>query len=553
VATTLAPPQDAELVLGRYRPLRPLGSGGSGSVWLARDEASGLDVALKIVPREGKPAARAEREAATAARLRHPNCLRAFALAHDERHVYIAYQFVPGQTLRQRMRAGTLDDREAVEAAAQVLDGLAHAHANGVVHRDVKPANVLLEEGDEVHARLSDFGLAQFEEAETLTAQGDVPGTLAYISPERLHGRPATAAADVWAVGVLLWEALAARHPFLTGSPVEMARKIEAGAPPLSQARSDLPAPLVKLLGKALAPEPARRPPADRLAAGLRRAVERPAAKRRRSRLSAERTRGRGLGKPGRFPSGREEVWGSLPVPPATLLAPFLAAAVTGWSTAALPFYPSGWPLGLAALAGGLTALQPRAGLALALAAPVFPLGNLSLGLALLYGALALVSLALAGRRPQEALLPAVGPVLGALSLLALLPLVLASVRSTARRVLFAVTAVMLTAIVAGIRRTPLPLTGEAAPPVPLAGLDGPLEAARRLFDAVPPLLAFEAFVLVAASAALPHVARRSPWYLAGFGAALLAALLLPAPQIAALPAVAAVWLTCGLYALRRG
>ena len=190
MSTTLVPPPDAQLVLGRYRPLRPLGSGGSGSVWLARDEASGLDVALKIVPREGKPAARAEREAATAARLRHPNCLRAFALAHDDRHVYIAYEFVPGQTLRQHMRAGTLDDREAVEAAAQVLDGLAHAHAHGIVHRDVKPSNVLLEDGERIHARLSDFGLAQFEEAETLTAQGDVPGTLAYISPERLRGRP---------------------------------------------------------------------------------------------------------------------------------------------------------------------------------------------------------------------------------------------------------------------------------------------------------------------------------------------------------------------------
>ena len=155
-----------------------------------------------------------------------------------------------------------------------MLDGLAHAHAHGIVHRDVEPANVLLEDGERIHARLSDFGLAQFEEAETLTAQGDVPGTLAYISPERLHGKPATPAAGIWAVGVLLWEALAARHPFLTGSPVEMAKKIEAGAPPLHQARPDLPEQLVKLVARALAPDPGRRPAADRLAAGLRRAVE---------------------------------------------------------------------------------------------------------------------------------------------------------------------------------------------------------------------------------------------------------------------------------------
>ena len=530
MSTTLVSPPETQLVLGRYRPLRPLGSGGSGSVWLARDEASGLDVALKIVPREGKPAARAEREAAAAARLRHPNCLRAFALAHDERHVYIAYEYVPGQTLRQRMRGGTLDVREAVEAAAQLLDGLAHAHALGIVHRDVKPANVLLEDGDGIHARLSDFGLAQFEEAETLTAQGDVPGTLAYISPERLHGKPATAAADVWAVGVLLWEALAGRHPFLTGSPVEMARKIEAGAPPLRQARPDLPDQLVKLVSRALAPEPGRRPSADRLAAGLRRAVERPKA-RRRGPVTA-------------------------PKLPATdvhrFTAPLLAAAVTGWSTATLPFYPSGWPLGLAALAAGLTALRPRAGLALALAAPVFPLGNLAAGLAVLYALVAGAWLAFTWRRPQEGLLPAIGALLAPLSLLALLPLLLATVSSTVRRAVFAATAVVLAAIVAGIRRSPLPLTGESPPPVPLAGLDSPVAAADRLLDAFPGVIAFETAVLALAAAALPFLARRNPWALAGFGAVLMAALLLPDPRIAALPSVAAVWLTCGLLALKQ-
>jgi Protein kinase domain len=488
-------------------------------------------VALKIVPREGKPAARAEREAAAAARLRHPNCLRAFALAHDDRHVYIAYQFVPGQTLRQRMRAGTLDDSEVVEAAAQVLDGLAHAHAHGIVHRDVKPSNVLIEDGDRLHARLSDFGLAQFEEAETLTAQGDVPGTLAYISPERLHGRPATPAADVWAVGVLLWEALAGRHPFLTGSPVEMAKKIEAGAPTLKQPRPDLPDRLVKLVAGALAAEPGRRPSAERLAAGLRRALERP--------------------KPRRRPDVKAPP--ALPVTDVhRVTAPLLAAAVTGWSTAALPFYPAGWPLGLAALAGGLTALRPRAGLALALAAPVLPLGNHALGLAVLYGLLAAGWFLVSWRRPQEALLPAVGPLLAPLSLLPLLPLLLTSVGSTIRRALFAATALVLAAIVAGIRRSPLPLTGESPPPVPLAGLDGPADAASRLVDALPPVLGLEALVLALAAAALPFVARRGPWELAGFAAVLMAALLLPDPSIAALPAVGAVWLTFGVCILKR-
>src|SRR5919199_1416413 len=169
-----------ELILGRYRPLRPLGAGGMGSVWLARDERSGLDVALKIVARDGKAAARAEREARAAAALRHPRCQRAYTLARDTGHVYIAYEYVPGRTMRETIRAGELSDREAVEAAAQILDALAHAHAHGIVHRDVKPSNVLLAEGAAVDARLLDFGLALVNEAETLTNAGDVPGTLAY-------------------------------------------------------------------------------------------------------------------------------------------------------------------------------------------------------------------------------------------------------------------------------------------------------------------------------------------------------------------------------------
>src|SRR4051812_50120726 len=110
--------EGAGLVLDRYRPLRPLGSGGSGSVWLARDEQTGLDVALKIVAREGKAAARAEREAAAAARLRHPACLRAYAFGHDTRNVYIAYEYVPGETFREALRAGRLNDARTIDACA---------------------------------------------------------------------------------------------------------------------------------------------------------------------------------------------------------------------------------------------------------------------------------------------------------------------------------------------------------------------------------------------------------------------------------------------------
>src|ERR671912_1136999 len=251
-----------DLALGRYRPLRPLGTGASGSVWLARDEQTGLDVALKIVPREGKAAHRAEREAEAAARLRHERCLRAYGFGSDAGHVYIAYEYLGGRPLREAMRAGELRDGQAIEAAAQILDGLAHAHSRGIVHRDVKPSNVLLAEHEEISVRLLDFGLAQFDEAETLTAVGDVPGTLAYISPERLRGEEACSASDVWAVGILLWEALAAKHPFWGVPLPQMAGTIESGCPPLQSERPDLPKRLLSAISHAVAHDPARRPPA---------------------------------------------------------------------------------------------------------------------------------------------------------------------------------------------------------------------------------------------------------------------------------------------------
>ncbi|MBA2360354.1 MAG: serine/threonine protein kinase, partial [Actinobacteria bacterium] len=270
MASAVASFPASDLVLGRYRPLRSLGSGGSGSVWLARDEQNGLDVALKIVAREGKADSRAEREASAAARLRHPRCLRAYSFAGDDRNVYIAYEYVPGRTLRDRLRGGELTDASVVEAAAQILDGLAHAHGHGIVHRDVKPTNVLVADGPEVSIRLLDFGLAQFAEAETLTAAGDVPGTLAYISPERLKGETASPAADIWAVGILLWESLAGYHPFWTASPVETARRIDAGPPPLESVRPDLPKSLTDAVARATAVDPRRRPTAVQLADRLR-------------------------------------------------------------------------------------------------------------------------------------------------------------------------------------------------------------------------------------------------------------------------------------------
>jgi hypothetical protein len=515
------------LMLGRYRPLRPLGSGGSGSVWLARDEASGLEVALKIVAREGKAGARAEREASAAARLRHERCLRAYALAHDDDHVYIAYEYVPGRTLRDALRDGALDDRDVLEAAAQILDGLAHAHARGIVHRDVKPANVLLADGPGVSVRLLDFGLARVEDEESLTAVGDVPGTLAYIAPERLAGRAAVPASDVWAVGVLLWEALAGTHPFWRSSLLESARAIGAGAPSLGTMRPDLPKPVLAAVERALALEPGRRPTAAKLAALLRTCLE------TRAVQTAQTWRPHDL---------------------AARAAPAaLAAVFAGWSAAALPFYPGGSVAVLAAASALAVLVWPRLGLAFTLAVPILPLGNFSLGLALLYAFVAACWTCLFVREPRGGLAPALGALLAPVSALALLPLAVAPLRSIVRRAAAAGAGVLLAAVTAGVRGAPIPFADEdAAPRLALARSEDPGAVAGALWHALAaqPGLAAAALALAGGAAALPFARSRGPWGVAIFGAALLAAMLLPVPTAPAAALVVTVWATCVVLVL---
>jgi hypothetical protein len=518
-----------ELVLDRYRPLRPLGSGGSGSVWLARDERTGLDVALKIIAREGKSAARAEREAAAAAHLRHPACLRAYGFGRDSRHVYIAYEFVPGRTYREAIRAGELPDDAAIEACAQVCDGLAHAHSAGILHRDVKPSNVLLVEGDRVVARVLDFGLAQMADAETLTEAGDVPGTLAYISPERLAGGAATPAADVWAVGVMLWEALADRHPFWRGSMLETARAIEAGARPLGELRPDLPKRLLRLVDSALSTNPARRPTARDLADALRGAGTSPSVPRP------------AFGLPPRIEAGQA-------------LTAVLAAILAGWTSASLPFYPHGWPVGLALAAAAATLFRERAGIALALAVPLLPLGNISLGLALLYAALAAGWLLVTWREPRAALLFVVGPLLAPVAALGLIPVATARVRTAPLRALTVAVGVLTAALAAGIRHATLPLVGGPAPlGLGVTGARDPFDVAGSLARAAGahPWLLLETCALALVALALPQARSRGRWAAAGLGAGMIVLTVAAVPSAAALPLLLSAWAIAAFTALR--
>jgi hypothetical protein len=524
-----------DLFLGRYRPLRPLGSGGMGHVWLARDDQTGLDVSLKIVGREGKAGHRAEREARAAASLRHPRCQRIISLASDSANVYIAYEYIPGRTLREALRAGKVDDRTALEVAAQIADALAHAHGRGIIHRDVKPSNVLLAESSTVDVRLLDFGLAQMAEFDTLTALGDIPGTLAYISPERLQGLTATEAADVWGLGVLLWEALAGEHPFWGGDLVETSRRIERGAPALETRRPDLPQHVLQTVASALLVNPQRRPSAERLAHELR------SLPRRRKRKTT------GGSKPSAPRLARATFAAERLLPGA------LAGVASGWVAARLPFYPAGWPLGIAAAGAAAGFAAPRAGLLFALTVAFFPLANISLGLALVYAVVAAGWAALTWQDARAGLLLAAGPLLAPVAALGLVPLVAQAARGRARRAVQAGAALLLAALVAGLRRAPLPFDG-STPPLGLgvSGSTKPAAVAHALAAQLTahPVLLVEALVLAAAAAVLPHVRRRGPWPAAAFGAGLLATTALAAPAAALLPLIVAAWLTAGALAL---
>ncbi len=535
--SSVAIPSTRDLVLGRYRPVRPLGSGGSGSVWLACDERTGLDVALKIIAREGKAAARAEREALAARRLRHERCVRAYDVGHDSSHVYIAYEYVAGRTLREALRMDDLSDEETVEVAAQVLEALAHAHRTGIVHRDVKPSNIILEQGDQVAARLLDFGLAQFDGADTLTAVGDVPGTLAYIAPERLAGSEAQPESDVWSVGVLLWESLAGRHPFW-GLPLqEVATAIGAGAPRLATERRDLPRRLLAAVDGALAGDPRSRPRASALATQLRSALRAAPARRTRSRTQ---------------PAGRPAKR-TLPRPKAAqrALPVGLAAATALLGATLLPFWPPALVAALVAGAGLAAWMDPRLGLAVALAAPVFPIGNASQGAALLYGAFALAWLAVSWREARTGLLFVCGPLLAGVGLLALVPLAVQPVRGTVRRAAQAALAVLAAALTTWLAGEELAPLGSVAPEVGIAPPSPPADVATELARALAtdPLVLATAAVAAAAAALLPFARKLSRYGVLAVGAGLLAAVVAAGAGIASILLVALTWGLAGAIA----
>ncbi|MDR6572067.1 tRNA A-37 threonylcarbamoyl transferase component Bud32 [Curtobacterium sp. 320] len=255
---------------GRYRVTGTLGHGGMASVYRAVDEQLGREVAVKVF-RIGAvdhgERARAEAEIQTLAALRSPALVTLYDAALDDvdGDSYLVMELVPGSDLATRLREGPLDRATAAGVGAQVADGLAAAHAQGIVHRDVKPANVLLE-SDGVHVKLADFGIALLRDGARATQTGTVMGTAAYIAPEQVLAQPITGKADVYALGLMLLEALTGKQPF-PGSAVESATARLTRGPEIDP---HLPTAWRTLLHVMTAQDPADRPSAAEAAQRLR-------------------------------------------------------------------------------------------------------------------------------------------------------------------------------------------------------------------------------------------------------------------------------------------
>jgi serine/threonine-protein kinase len=268
-----SPTQRMRATRARYRPTDELGHGATATVWRARDSRTGRDVALKRFHRHllDDPAARQRigAEAAAAARINHPSIVSAIDLVDDRDGLALVFPYVEGTTLAAQLADGSrVEPRAAARIALDIADGLAVAHAGGVVHRDVKPANILL--GADGRARLLDFGISRAvgegEAAHDLTGAGMAIGTLPYMAPEQLAAGPTTPASDVYGLGVVLYEMLGGRRPFAAASPVTLAAEQQQQPARIA----DVPRPLMQLALDAVAVDAARRPGAAQLARGLR-------------------------------------------------------------------------------------------------------------------------------------------------------------------------------------------------------------------------------------------------------------------------------------------
>jgi serine/threonine-protein kinase len=268
-----------ETVAGRYRIERTLGRGGMATVYLAHDSDLQRPVAIKVLAQglsgDGSFRDRFFREARLAARLSHPNVVQVFDAGEADGQPYIVMEYVPGETVADLLsRRRKLGPAEGVTVVADACDGLQHAHEHGLVHRDVKPQNLLVREDGCV--KVADLGIARAPESTRLTQHGTILGTAAYLAPEQAAGEEVTAAADIYSLGAVLYELLTGRTPYEFSSLAELAAKQSSGeiVPPRDLDPA-IPARFEAVLMRCLARDPSFRPSsAAELGAELRAALD---------------------------------------------------------------------------------------------------------------------------------------------------------------------------------------------------------------------------------------------------------------------------------------
>jgi serine/threonine protein kinase len=248
---------------GRYKLEAKLGSGGMSTVYLANDATLDRAVAVKVMHREMSEQPdqleRFRQEARAVAKLSHPNVVAVIDAGEDGGHPYIVFEYVEGETLKQRIaRLGALDTQEALAYAIEIARGLTVAHARNMVHRDIKPQNVLIDA--EGRAKLTDFGISRQLEQDGMTATGRVLGTTDYVAPEQAMGHGADPRSDVYSLGVVLYEMLIGQVPFHADSQVGVAMKhVNEELPDVQQRRPEVSAAAALVVERATAKDPGER------------------------------------------------------------------------------------------------------------------------------------------------------------------------------------------------------------------------------------------------------------------------------------------------------
>jgi eukaryotic-like serine/threonine-protein kinase len=419
---TLLLPSAESLVLGRYRLRERLGAGGFGVVWSAYDEQLRRDVAVKRIwlhgAAEQATAERATREAQATARLSHPAIVALYEAQAQGDAFYLISELVQGDTLGAMLAEGELCDEEVLGIGVALAGALEHAHARGVVHRDVKPHNILVPDDPLERAvgvaKLTDFGGALLAGEDVLTRTGDVLGTLAYMAPEQSEGHEAGPESDLYSLALVLYEALSGGvNPVRGANPADTARRIGGRLPALHRYRRDLPRALTAAVDRALLPNPGQR---DTLPA-LRRAFE-------------EALEG-GLQSHG-FSLDDEAPRSRAPTPPTALAPAHTRASVPAPARERAPRFlhatqvrePHRPEVAQEERRGRSAVSLPRAlWLALALALVVWQAAAGRPGLALL-GLAAMAPLLLMRRTPVQALGAALAPALGTIGLAGVFPAV---------------------------------------------------------------------------------------------------------------------------------